>query len=180
MACSNARGNGRRHRFRHNILTTLISSCNPKQHSLQFCLSALLLVVAIVGGITIQGLLIWTLIRLLFTVLSGWKQLASRYGARRVPACWHWSGQTVRVGSVRYRRCMRVAAESDGLYLAGYRLLRHPPLCIPWSEIHDPATATIYGRPAVSVSVGTPPSGKLEFPLDLYSAIWTWQGRTSR
>ena len=73
---------------------------------------------------------------------------------------------------MRYRRCIRVAALPDALYLGEAGLMRHPPLRIPWQEMHDAFSTTVYGRPFVGVSVGMPPAGTLEFPLDLYNAMY--------
>ena len=133
---------------------------------------AFLLVFGILAGILVFGLCLWMLVRTVFVVLSGWNNLALRYRAPRPPAGWQWFGQTVKVGAVRYRRCMRVAALPDGLYLGEAGLMRHPPLRVPWSEMHSPYNTTVYGRPYVGVCVGNPPAGTLEFPRDLYGAMY--------
>lgn len=132
---------------------------------------ALILVVAILAGILVWGLLLWLCVRGVFVVLSGWNELERRYPAPQPPSAWGWRSQTVKVGAVRYRRCMRVAALPDGLYLAEAGLLRHPPLRIPWHEITGAAASSFYGRPSVAVTVGSPPVGRLEFPVELYDAI---------
>ena len=133
---------------------------------------AVLLVAAILGGITLWGLLLWALIRAVFSRLSGWNQLADRYPAARAPGVWHWSGQTVRVGNVRYRHTIRLSAQPEALYLQETGLMRHPRLSVPWPEMHSASAGSFYGRPSVRVCVGKPPVGTLEFPLDLYRALF--------
>lgn len=134
---------------------------------------ALLLTAAIIAGIALWSLLLWALVRFVFAALSGWNQLAQRFPAPALPQAWHWYGETVKVGSVRYRRCMKVAALPDGLYLAASGLLRHPPLRIPWTQMVSAAPSSFYGRPAVAVQVGAPVVATLEFPAELYQAIYT-------
>ncbi len=130
-----------------------------------------LLVAGILTVILLWGLLLWWVLRQVFARLSGWNDLARRYPAARTPAAWRWRNQTVKVGLIRYRRAMRVAALPDGLYLAESGLLRHPPLRIPWREIGPGTPATVYGRPFIAVAVGVPPVGTLEFPAELYRAL---------
>jgi hypothetical protein len=133
---------------------------------------AFLMVTAILAGILVWGLLIWGFVRLVFVGLSGWNRLARCYPAPATHPGWQWRGQTVKVGQVRYRRCMNLAVLPDGLYLAASGLLRHPPLRIPWSQIVSAAPGSFYGRPAVAVQVGSPPVATLEFPAELYQAIY--------
>ncbi|MBI3684133.1 MAG: hypothetical protein HY235_27485 [Acidobacteria bacterium] len=133
---------------------------------------AVLLVAAILGGIALWGLLLWALIRAVFSHLSGWKQLAERYAAPRAPDVWHWLKQTVQVGKIRYRRTIRLSVQPEALYLQETGLMRHPRLCIPWQEMHSASATCFYGRPSMRVCVGRPPVGTLEFPLDLYQALF--------
>jgi hypothetical protein len=132
----------------------------------------LLLILGILAVISLWGFLLWMLLRTVFTVLSGWNGLAQRYRAGTPPPVWDWYGQTVKVGAVRYRHSMRVAARPDGLYLGGSALLWHTPLRVPWSEMVNARKSSFYGKAAVAVDVGSPRVGTLEFPAELYSAIW--------
>jgi hypothetical protein len=138
------------------------------------------LVSAILAGILLWGLLLWTVLRAVFVKLSGWNELARRYPALEPVRIWHWRGQTVKVGAVRYRRTMRVAALPDALYLAESGLLRHQPLRIPWPELAGAAPSSFYGRPSVAVTVGRPPAGIIEFPVPLYDAICAATAANSR
>lgn len=130
-----------------------------------------LLVLAILGGICVWGLLLWTGLRALFAKLSGWNRLAARYRAAGAEPSWQWRGQTVKVGLVRYRRTIRLAAAAEGLHLAETGLLRHPALCIPWCEMTRARPSSFYGRPSVEVSVGMPAIGTIEFYAPLFHEI---------
>ncbi len=132
----------------------------------------LFLAAAILAGVLIWGLLIWLVVYGVFGVLSGWKDLARRYPAPQAIETWHWFGQTVKVGAVRYRRSMRVAALPDGLYLAVSGLLRNPPVRIPWQEMTGATPSSVYGHPCVAVTVGTPRVATVEFRAELYNAIY--------
>jgi hypothetical protein len=129
-------------------------------------------VLAILCAIVLWMLVLWTVLRAVFTALSGWKRLAERYRPPGPPPAWTWRGQTVKVGAVRYRRSMRLSPTPAGLWISEAGLLRHPTLCIPWAELHSPAATSVYGRPFVRLSVGLPPAGSLEFPAGLYQALY--------
>lgn len=122
----------------------------------------------VLGGILLWGLLLFLGIRLVFDRISGWNQLAARYRAPHPPPQWDWRHQTVKVGAVRYRRTMRLAVRPEGLYLDEAGILRHPVLCIPWSELRNPMETRFYGRQAVRWQAGP---GTVELPVELYNAV---------
>ena len=80
----------------------------------------------------------WPTVLFFISVIGGWRQLASRYRTDQpVPAprrhlVW---GQ---LGLMYYRNCLTVGGDARGLYLAVFFPFRffHPPLCIPWSDLH--------------------------------------------
>jgi len=121
----------------------------------------------VLGGILAWGAILYLLLRRVFDKLSGWNGLAALYRAPCPPPVWHWKHQTVKVGAVRYRRSMHVAAPPEGLWLAEAGLLRHPVLFIPWSELRNPAETRFYGRRAVRLEAGP---GTVELPTELYNA----------
>jgi hypothetical protein len=79
----------------------------------------------------------------LSSLLTGWHRLAERFSAQSEPY-----GDTRTAGpfpytvymrwSSHYSSCIRITTAADGLYLSVLFLLRigHPPLHIPWNEIH--------------------------------------------
>jgi len=117
------------------------------------------------------GLVIGRFVETTLGYLSGWTVLGRRFKAASTPARWDWVAQTIKVGTVRYRRCLRLSAEPEGLYICEASLMRAVPLYIPWGEIHQARPALLDGKNAVAVTVGTPPVATLEFPAVLYRSI---------
>jgi hypothetical protein len=75
--------------------------------------------------------------------LSGWNLLAKSFRSDQPLAgkIWNWQSARMRYLS-HYNRCLRVGANSSGLYLVPMGPFRffHPPLFIPWHEIALDAT----------------------------------------
>lgn len=87
--------------------------------------------------VLIPGMLV--LVSFFLSWLGGWRGLAQHYRLDRGGGfpCKHLvSGD---MGWVEYRSCLTVGGDERGLYLATLLPFRlgHPPLCIPWSDIHD-------------------------------------------
>jgi hypothetical protein len=73
------------------------------------------------------------------SVTGGWRRLAAHYRLDRGGGfpCKHVvSGE---LGWVSYNNCLTVGGDERGFYLAVLFPFRmgHPPLCIPWRDIHD-------------------------------------------
>jgi hypothetical protein len=134
--------------------------------------SDVLRVAAIFGAILLWSLLLWLLLRIVFLVLSGWHSLARFYAAPQGPHVWQYEAKTVKVGAVRFRRSVRLAAQDDGLYIGLAGLLRFPSLRIPWQDIYGTRASHFYGRPSIRVHVGLPPITTLDFPWDLFDAVF--------
>jgi hypothetical protein len=87
--------------------------------------------------------LFWIFICLVISVISGWRALAERFIERSEPC-----GQIKTAGPFfyviymrywcHYSSVIRMTAADDAFYLSVLALFRagHPPLRIPWSEIH--------------------------------------------
>lgn len=73
----------------------------------------------------------------LFSTISGWRRLASRFRASETPSGPRIRRQVVKMGSVPEAGVTHMVPSAQGLYLwAGprYRLFR-PPLLIPWTAV---------------------------------------------
>lgn len=135
------------------------------------CVFVIFLIAEFFAATMMAGLLIGRFVETTLGYLSGWTVLGRRFKAARTPARWDWLGQTIKVGTVRYRRCLRLSAEPEGLYICEASLMRAVPLCIPWGEIHHVGPVLLDGKNAAAVAVGTPPAAVLEFPAALYRSI---------
>lgn len=81
----------------------------------------------------------WCGVLLLLSHLGGWQRLAQCFPARdRPPSGRCLARQSGRVGPVNYSGCLTIHTSAEGLRLAVWPLFRlgHPPLFIPWDEIH--------------------------------------------
>lgn len=116
-------------------------------------------------GSVLTVAVIWCGGCLLYAWASGWRRLAKRFAAWQPP-----TGQRVRVhqaqfkwgrwGEMNYRAKMHldVYVSPEGLYLAMCAMLRlwHPPLFIPWAEIHNMENSRFFSHAMVKFEVGSP------------------------
>jgi hypothetical protein len=108
----------------------------------------------------------------IFAKHSGLTGLAQRYPVTQPPTGAMLATQTVKVGSVRYRRCVAVSVGEGGLYLGV-----HPPLLakgdmlIPWEEIKEARKTMLYSRRAVRLSIGEPEFGSVTLYEGLYEQV---------
>lgn len=68
--------------------------------------------------------------------LSGWSKLAAKYGAADRPIGETFDFQSGKVGQVNCRGVLTIIVNAEGLYLETVPIF-HPPLFIPWRELHD-------------------------------------------
>jgi hypothetical protein len=108
----------------------------------------------------------------IFAKHSGLTGLARRYPVTQPPAGATLAKQTVRVGSVRYRRCVDVSIGEGGLYLGVHPpLLEQGDMLIPWEEIRGAQKTRLYSRRAVWLSIGEPEFGSVTLYKALYERI---------
>jgi len=133
-----------------------------------------LAVVAIVAGtgllLLILTLVAFTAMTWLFARLGRWGQLAARNPAPGQPRGQLLQAQTIKVGAVRYRRCVAVGLDAEGLYLR-VRLPAHAPVWIPWTELHGRWDTRLYWLKAVGLLAGQAEAVPLVFPARLYAEI---------
>lgn len=108
----------------------------------------------------------WCAISFLLSAIGGWRRLAARFPARNEPSGELLFMRSGSVGMASYRGCLIINRN-----VAGFRLsvlfpfrLGHPPLFIPWSEVHRASRRRVLWSDTVSFEVGTPPITSLELP----------------
>jgi hypothetical protein len=108
------------------------------------------------------------------------------YGAGAEPDGKKLTRQTIKVGPVRWRRCVTVILNPAGLYLQVGRsngilaLRRHPPVFIPWAHLKTPRPGWLYlGQEAVQLSVGFPEIATITFPTGLYREMTAYLHQSS-
>lgn len=108
-------------------------------------------------GFLIGFPLFWSAIVLLLSRVSGWHRLAQRYRAPASFAGEVRSGCHGMLGHVSYRGTLTIGANRAGLYLAVMRIfaIGHPPLFIPWTEIHARRGRVLFMQ-VVTLAIGSP------------------------
>jgi hypothetical protein len=107
----------------------------------------------------------------IFSKLSGLKKLSDYYSTSD-PSGVCKAKQTVKVGIVRYRRCVTVGIGRDELFLrVSPPLGREWKLLIPWNEIRLVRRAVLYGRQGVHLSIGDPEVGEITMYKELFELL---------
>jgi hypothetical protein len=107
-----------------------------------------------------------------FAKVNGIYKLAERYPAPHEPEGGDWTGQTVKIGAVRYRRCVTVGTDPEGLFLGVCPPLgRARKLLIPWDEIREVREARLYGRQGIHLSIGEPEVGEITMYRELFERM---------
>ena len=114
--------------------------------------------------------LFWMAIAKLLGAMSGWKAMHARFGlppGQVVPRSALASG---RVGLVNYNNVLRVGCDQVGMYLSVLVFFRagHPPLFIPWNEVHEVERKDFLWRERVRFSVGHPRITAITLPASLF------------
>lgn len=113
----------------------------------------------------------WCFVMLLLSRLGGWHRLAERFPGRdRQPSGRRFSMQSGRVGLVNYSSCLTIHTSAEGLHLAVWPLFRlgHPPLFIPWDEIHQARLKRLLWFRWVLFEVGTPKVATLQLSEKIF------------
>jgi hypothetical protein len=93
----------------------------------------------VVVGLILLAVGGWCYASYVLSHIGDWAELASRFRVTNAPQGKSFYMQAGRVGAVGYRGCLTIRLATEGLYLAANPFLPigHPPLLIPWSELHD-------------------------------------------
>ena len=114
--------------------------------------------------------LMWILVVWLISLTSGWQQLAERYPATQPATGRKWLGQFGLVNRARYSNVLNLTTDDTGVWIEVIPLFRinHPPLFIPWHEIHSPQPVTFRWHQLVQVDVGHPRVATLRLPHEVF------------
>lgn len=106
--------------------------------------------------------------------IGGWPRFAERFPGPAEPTGHVQTGQTVRIGAVRYRFCVTIGVSDQGLYLAAKLLvpwMSHQPMLIPWSEFKSASKSILYWRSGVQLSICEPSIGHITLYRSFYDQI---------
>lgn len=101
--------------------------------------------------------------------LSGLEKLVKSYRTDHQPQNKEHSRQTIGLGAVKYRNCVTVHLEQEGLYLwVRPPFFSHPAILIPWADIVQADHVTLYHRKAVELQVKAPGCKTITVYQDLF------------
>jgi hypothetical protein len=138
-------------------------------------LSAFLIVIACIAiSAALVGfvfLMVFLMLRL-FAKASGLNKLADLYPAEGEPEGQEHTRQTIKVGAVRYRRCVTVIVNARGLYLSVQpKLSKRRPILIPWEEVKKTEKGRLYWDSARQLFVGEPKVATVTVFTSLFRAM---------
>lgn len=111
------------------------------------------------------------MINRLLSKMSGLTLLTALYGTTATPGPSYLHGQTIRIGAVRYRKCVNIFAGGEGLWLqVKIPLWKTRTVLIPWNDISQAGYTSIWMIPAFTVVVG----GEKPVTIALPMSIFTW------
>jgi hypothetical protein len=145
-------------------------------------LTAFVIIFIILGIFVLLFALVALIMALVFFMLfqmGSWKSLAQHYGTTSDPTGTIYKGQTIKVGAIRWRFATTIGVSAHGLYISvaplpGFlsRIVQHPPLLIPWSDIRFVGPGHIYQLwQAVELSIGNPSITSITVTKKLYEEV---------
>ncbi|MBL0371685.1 hypothetical protein JJB09_06565 [Rhizobium sp. KVB221] len=109
--------------------------------------------------------LLWSAILWLMSKFGGWDRLAKLYAAPSSPVDGkRLSSVSGMIGLARYNRILTVTPTSEGFHLEVRRVFRyrHPPLFIPWPDVHNARKASFLNWGYVAFEIGAPPVARMK------------------
>jgi hypothetical protein len=112
----------------------------------------------------------------LFAQLSGWHRLEQSFACEIEERLWTHHAETIRVGPIRFRRCVSAGVQPEALYLRAMAIFRFRALRIPWGRLSGFQPDHVYNRPAMRFTVG---GSTIVVDMPLYAAMYPHVSRPS-
>jgi hypothetical protein len=111
--------------------------------------------------------------------LSGWNKLASLYPGRQPASGKCFLMQGGKVGAVYYTGCLMIHTSAEAIRISVWPIFRfqHPPLFIPWRELHNPRERRLFCARLEELDIGSPAVGTIQL---LPSVLGQWEELTKR
>jgi hypothetical protein len=138
----------------------------------------MMIAIAVTLGIVLFGaaFLVFSLImRNLADFTGSWRSLAAAYPGIGHEPDHSMVRQTIQIGVVTYKACVRVGIEPKGLWLGRSMVLPFmrpsTSIFIPWREIRRVSPGTLYWERAYILHVGLPEIGTVLVPGGLFAKM---------
>lgn len=129
------------------------------------------LIPLIVAGFPLVFIPMWCGVCFLLSRIGGWSRLAEKYPGSATPTGAGFAGQVGRMGGVNYKAILTIHTSPDGLHLSVMKLFRvgHPPILIPWTEIHHAKLRRFFWSESVVFEAGSPRLAKVRLPKKIFA-----------
>ncbi|MDB6129401.1 MAG: hypothetical protein JWM04_508 [Verrucomicrobiales bacterium] len=113
---------------------------------------------------------LWVSVSFFLGRMGGWDALSKKYGVSIEPSGQKFTAQSAKIGIVNYNSCLTIHTTPEGFSLAMIFLFRigHPPIFIPWREIHNARKKRRLWREWVVCEVEDPPIAHLQLPFKIF------------
>ena len=104
-----------------------------------------------------------------FSKISGLNELVSLFGTKPASNFILLKKQTIKIGKVRYRRCVNVGTLESGIYLEiDPSFGKKSCILIPWQMINRVEPSKLCGLPAMTLLIGK----EKQFRIGLYRTLF--------
>lgn len=107
----------------------------------------------------------------IFAKISGLNKLVGYYPTKGCPDGKKLTKQTIQIGAIRYRSCVTIIVNEQGLYMKISVLFSSNELFVPWTDIKNPAQTSLYGQKAFKLSLVEAENSKLTVYKELFNLI---------
>lgn len=111
--------------------------------------------------------LVLFLVQTLGGTSGGWRSLSQRFVTDHQPHGLLAKHQTLQIGAGVYKRCVVVGIADEGLYLTIFR----KTALIPWTEIKEVKSTTLYWQSIPQLIVGDPCITTVAVPNQLFGQL---------
>jgi hypothetical protein len=125
----------------------------------------LLVPIALLGSLGFGAVLATLISR-----MGGWHRLVEHYGTNEPPHGQRFWLQSAAFANASYSNCVTIYASEQGLYLSlmGPFRFAHPPLLIPWRDIHEVRRRRFLWKEWVVVEIGSPALAAVSLPTQVF------------
>jgi len=130
-----------------------------------------LLFILIIFPIAFVG--VWSFVLWILSHVGGWQALAQQYRTTRKPTGHCFNAEAIRLGLVNYNFISQLCSTPAGLYLSVWSIFKigHPPLLIPWSELHNPRPVQFLWKKMIRFDIGSPKITTITLSEKVYKAF---------
>jgi hypothetical protein len=133
--------------------------------------SVWLVLLLIIIAWPLSFLVLWSAILWVMAALGGWRRLSRLYAAPGLPlGGQQFSWISGMIGIARYNRTLIITTNDAGMHIRTRRIFRfsHPPLFIPWRDIHNPQRSSFLRWEYIGFDIGAPALARMKLQAAVF------------